>query len=72
MEEGHGYGPVSHGAAGILVRDLLEGGVCGRVGEGVEERDAAIEVGLDGGRAGDRETDAAKLFGNAVIVAFLR
>jgi hypothetical protein len=71
MEECHGNRPVSHGALRILSCDLLEGGVCGSVGKGVEERDAAIELGLHGGRARDGKGDVAQPFGDGVVVDLL-
>src|SRR5215470_20415011 len=59
--DAHGDAPVAHRTARILRRDRGERLLRLLVPEGVQERDGALEVVLDGGRARDGEVHAAEL-----------
>ncbi len=66
--EAHGLSPIDHGAGGVLLCDFLKLVGGSFVFEGVEESDAAFELSLGGGSAGDGEGDSAEFFGGVVVV----
>ena len=58
--DAHRHAPVAHRAGRILRRQLGEGLLRLLVPERVQERDRALEIGLDSGRTRDGEGDVAK------------
>src|ERR1700742_3870454 len=72
MEVGHRYTPMGNCTVSILCRHAVEGLLSGFIGEGVQERDCAIELGLDCRLTGGRERDRAQFFRRRVIMHFLR
>lgn len=61
MEVRHRFSPVGDGAIGIGRGNALKSGEGAVVPERVQERNAAVEVGSDGGGAGDMEVDGSEL-----------
>src|ERR1700761_3152954 len=72
MEVGHRYTPMGNCTVSILCRHAVEGLLSGFIGEGMQERDCAIELGLDCRLTGGRERDRAQFFRRRVIMHFLR
>jgi hypothetical protein len=60
--DAHRDAPVPHRARGVRGRDRRKSLQRLLVPERVQERDRALEVSLDGGRAGDGEAHASELF----------